>query len=358
MTKSLIGAVIKHFRHKQNILFYEQVGSATEPDERVCVYPITMEKDTIQSRKYYWGNTPEEEDYYKLHNITSTASIFKSPRGLSLFTRSWLPLTTTPPRGIICMVHGYGNDISWTFQATAIFLAGNGFACFALDMEGHGRSEGLKAFVPDVNAVVDDYVAFFTSIVDSKSDYKTLPKFLFGESMGGAICVLIQFCKPEFFNGAVLIAPMCKISDKVRPNWPIPEILMFVSKFAPTLAIVPTADLVDKSVKVPEKRIIGAMNPMRYTGKPRLGTVMELLRVTDYLSKRLSEVELPFIVLHGDADVVTDPDVSVELYEKAKSEDKSLKIYQGMMHSLLFGETDENVEIVRADILSWLNDRC
>lgn len=225
-------------------------------------------------------------------------------------------------------------------------------------MEGHGRSEGLKAFVPNVNDVVDDYIAFFTSVITSRSDYETLPKFLFGESMGGAICVLIQFRKPNYFNGAVLIAPMCRISDKVRPKWPIPEILMFVSKFAPTLAIVPTADLVEKSVKVAEKRVIGVMNPMRYTGKPRLGTVMELLRVTDYLSSKLSEVEIAFIVLHGDADVVTDPDVSVELYEKAKSEDKSLKIYRGMMHSLLFGETDENVEIVRADILSWLNHRC
>ncbi|KAL7606818.1 caffeoylshikimate esterase [Lactuca sativa] len=320
--------------------------------------PTTMEEEqALQKRKFYWGNTPDEEEYHKLHNIKSTTSFYKSPRGLSLFTRSWLPLT--PPRGIICMVHGYGNDISWTFQATAIFLAGNGYACFALDMEGHGRSEGLKAFVPNVDDVVADYLAFFSSVVTSTdANYQNLPKFLFGESMGGAICLLIECKRPKFFDGAILIAPMCKISDKVRPSWPIPEILMFVSKFAPSLAIVPTADLVDKSVKVPEKRIIAGMNPVRYTGKPRLGTVVELLRVTEYLSSQLSNVNIPFIVLHGNADVVTDPEVSKDLYEKAKSKDKSLKIYEGMMHSLLFGETDENVELVRGDILLWLNDRC
>nr|XP_043624641.1 caffeoylshikimate esterase [Erigeron canadensis] len=320
-----------------------------------------QQEQSPQKRKYYWGDTPDEQDYYKLHNIKSTSSIFKSPRGLSLFTRSWLPLTPTPPRGIICMVHGYGNDISWTFQATPIFLASHGYACFALDMESHGRSEGLKAFVPNVDFVVDDFFAYFVSVIKmTQNDYQNdnIPKYLFGESMGGAICLLLQFKQIGFFNGAILIAPMCKISDKVRPKWPIPELLMFLSKFAPTLAIVPTADLVDKSVKVPEKRIIGGMNPMRYTGKPRLGTVMELLRVTDYLSSRLSDVEIPFIVLHGNADVVTDPAVSQELYEKAKSKDKSLKIYDGMMHSLLFGETDENVETVRGDILAWLNDRC
>lgn len=109
---------------------------------------------------------------------------------------------------------------------------------------------------------------------------------------------------------------------------------------------------------MPEKKLIAAMNPMRYSGKPRLGTVVELLRVTDYVSGRLSDVGFAFIVMHGSGDVVTDPEVSRELYELAKSEDKSIRIYDGMMHSLLFGETDENVEIVRGDLLKWLNDRC
>ena len=42
------------------------------------------------------------------------------------------------------MVHGYGNNISWTFQATPIFLAQQGFAYFALDLEGHGQSHDLS----------------------------------------------------------------------------------------------------------------------------------------------------------------------------------------------------------------------
>ncbi|XP_047313351.1 caffeoylshikimate esterase [Impatiens glandulifera] len=309
-----------------------------------------------RQRLHFWGDTPEEE-YYRLQGIESTKSFFNSPRGLSLFTRSWLPLTS-PPRGVILMLHGYGNDISWTFQSSPIFLAQKGFASFALDLEGHGRSGGLKAFVPNVDLVIDDCLSYVSCIMKQNPQLNNLPVFLYGESMGGAICLLIHFRKPSFFAGAILIAPMCKISDKVKPRWPIPQILTFLARFFPTLPIVPTADLLDKSVKVPEKRVIGNMNPMRYRGKPRLGTVVELLKVTDYLSKRLSDVNLPFIVLHGSADVVTDPEVSVELYEQAMGMDKTLKIYEGMMHSLLFGETDENVEIVRRDILNWLNARC
>ncbi|KAK6149891.1 hypothetical protein DH2020_017416 [Rehmannia glutinosa] len=318
-----------------------------------------MEQEKPQNKNllHYWGNTPEE-DYYKQQKIKSTKSYFTSPRGLTLFTRSWEPLQPTPPRGIICMVHGYGNDISWTFQATPIFLAQNGFACFALDLEGHGHSQGLKAYVPNVDVLVDDCISFFESVSTQDPIFRNLPRFLFGESMGGAICLLIHFKKPDFVKGAILMAPMCRISEKVRPKWPIPEILTFVARFGPTWAIVPTADLLDKSVKVPEKKIIGGLNPMRYQGKPRLGSVVELLRVTDYVSSKLSDVKFGFIVMHGSADVVTDPEVSRELYEVAESEDKSIKIYDGMMHSLLFGETDENVGIVRGDILKWLNDRC
>lgn len=316
-----------------------------------------MKEDQIQPQNplpHYWGTTPEEE-YYTQQGIKSSKSYFTSSTNQTVFTRSWHPLS--PPRGIICMVHGYGNDISWTFQATPIFLAQNGFSCFALDLPGHGQSHGLKAFVPNVDEVVELCISYFNSILKNP-EFQSLPTFLFGESMGGAICLLISLKTPNLFKGAILIAPMCKISDKVRPIWPIPEILTFVGRFIPTLAIVPTPDLLDKSVKVAEKKAIAVMNPVRYHGKPRLGTVMELLRVTDFLSKRLNHVTIPFIVLHGNADVVTDPDVSRALYEEAKSEDKTIKIYEGMVHSLLFGETDENVELVRNDILGWLSDRC
>ncbi|CAN1825714.1 Caffeoylshikimate esterase [Linum perenne] len=100
------------------------------------------------------------------------------------------------------------------------------------------------------------------------------------------------------------------------------------------------------------------MNLMRYNGKPRLGTVLELIRITNYLENRLSDWSFPFLVCNGSANVVTDPNVRNSLYEEARCDDKTMKIYDEMMHSLLFEETDEKIEIVRRDILDWLTDRC
>ena len=58
------------------------------------------------------------------------------------------------------------------------------------------------------------------------------------------------------------------------------------------------------------------------------------------------QVTLPFLVLHGDKDVTTDPETSKLLHEKARSTDKEIKIYPDLWHDLLEGEMDENIETV------------
>lgn len=67
------------------------------------------------------------------------------------------------------------------------------------------------------------------------------------------------------------------------------------------------------------------------------------------------QVTLPFFVLHGEADTVTDPEVSRALYERASSKDKTIKLYPGMWHGLTSGEPDDNIEKVFADIITWLD---
>ncbi|KAL6978388.1 acylglycerol lipase, partial [Sarracenia purpurea var. burkii] len=99
-------------------------------------------------------------------------------------------------------------------------------------------------------------------------------------------------------------------------------------------------------------------NKLIYQDKPRLKTALEMLRASMTLEDSLGEVTLPFFVLHGEADTVTDPEVSKALYERAGSKDKTIKLYPGMWHGLTSGEPDNNVEIVFSDIIAWLDNRC
>jgi alpha-beta hydrolase superfamily lysophospholipase len=61
------------------------------------------------------------------------------------------------------------------------------------------------------------------------------------------------------------------------------------------------------------------------------------------------------IILHGEADLVTDPAVSKALYEKARSSDKKLCLYKDSYHAILEGESDETIFQVLDDIVSWLD---
>ena len=36
-------------------------------------------------------------------------------------------------------------------------------------------------------------------------------RYLLGESMGGAVALLLHRKKPDYWDGAVLVAPMCKV---------------------------------------------------------------------------------------------------------------------------------------------------
>lgn len=66
---------------------------------------------------------------------------------------------------------------------------------------------------------------------------------------------------------------------------------------------------------------------------------------------------LPFLVLHGEDDRVTDPEISKELYQTSKSCDKEIKLYPGLWHGLTAGESDDDIERVYSDIIHWLNKR-
>lgn len=126
---------------------------------------------------------------------------------------------------------------------------------------------------------------------------------------------------------------------------------------ADTWAAMPDNKMVGKAIKDLDKLKIIASNPRRYTGPPRVGTMREVARVAEYIQNNFHKVTAPFLTVHGTADGVTCPTGSQMLYEKAASADKTLKLYEGMYHSLIQGEPDENANKVLADMREWIDER-
>ncbi|GAB4836525.1 hypothetical protein Ancab_001437 [Ancistrocladus abbreviatus] len=278
-----------------------------------------------------------------------------SSKGLKLFTCRWVP-EDRDPRALVFLLHGYAMESSIAMKGTAMRLVKAGYGVYGIDYIGHGKSGGLHGYVPSFDALVDECSAHFTTVCEREENRNKL-RYLMGESMGGAVVLLLHRKKPGYWDGAVLVAPMVKIADELKPNPLVIGFLTKLSNIVPKWKIVPTQDIIDAAVRDPEARKEARSNPYWYTGRPRLRTAHQLLNVTLDLERRLHEVSLPFLVVHGGDDKVTDPAISKLLYESASSADKSFKLYPGMWHALTFGELPENIDTVFKDIISWLDER-
>ncbi|KAI4325272.1 hypothetical protein MLD38_030686 [Melastoma candidum] len=176
--------------------------------------------------------------------------------------------------------------------------------------------------------------------------------------MGGAATMLVYFqSNPDLWTGLIFSAPLFVMPEPMKPSRVRLFMYGLLFGIADTWASMPENKMVGKSIKDPEKLKIIASNPRRYTGKPRVGTMRELARVCQYIQDNFSRVTAPFLTAHGSADGVTCPTSSQLLYEKASSEDKTLKLYEGMYHSLIQGETDENANRVLGDMREWIDSR-
>ncbi|KAL0756773.1 hypothetical protein Bca101_094441 [Brassica carinata] len=249
----------------------------------------------------------------------------RNSRGVELFACRWVP-SSSSPRALIFLCHGYGMECSGFMSECGIRLASAGYAVFGMDYEGHGRSKGARCYIKKFSDIVNDCYDYYTSI-SVQEKYRGKGRFLYGESMGGAVALLLHKKDPSFWNGALLVAPMCKISEKVKPHPVVINLLTRVEEIIPKWKIVPTKDVIDAAFKDPVKREEIRNNKLIYQDKPRLKTALEMLRTSMNLEDTLHEITLPFFVLHG------------------------------MWHGLTSGEPDANVDLVFADIINWLDVR-
>ena len=258
------------------------------------------------------------------------------------------------PKGLILILHGYADHSSGLKHLIAQWLVSEGYVVAGIDYIGHGRSDGLHVDVTTFDPIIDDCLQYI-HIINRK--YADLPLFLFAESMGGAVCYLLATQHPHLFKGAVLSAPMCGIADDMHPPWIVTQILLLVCHFFPLLPITPTPDVADYAFKRKDIYEEIKRSVIYYSRMPRLSTAANMLFSSIYISQHLPSFTIPFLLMHGTADKVTDMSMSKKLYRESQSKDKTLKLYTGAYHSLLIGEEESMVHQIKHDILEWLDER-
>ncbi|CAH8359445.1 unnamed protein product [Eruca vesicaria subsp. sativa] len=275
-------------------------------------------------------------------------SLFTTKRGDTLFTQSWSPFSINH-RGLVVLLHGL-NEHSGRYTDFAKQLNANGFKVYGIDWIGHGGSDGLHAYVPSLDYAVDDLKSFLDKVL---TENPGLPCFCIGHSTGGAI-ILKAMLDPKIesrVSGIVLTSP----AVGVQPSHPIFTVLAPIVAFLLPRYQLSAANKEGVVVsRDPQALLTKYSDPLVFTGSIRVRTGYEILRITSHLQQNLNKVKVPFLVMHGTSDAVTDPNASKRLYEEASSSDKSIKLFEGLLHDLLF---EPEREVIAGVILDWLNQR-
>jgi len=266
---------------------------------------------------------------------------FTGYKGLKLYYQCWLPDKT--PKAVLLVAHGLAEH-SGRYKNLVDYFVPRGYAVYALDHRGHGKSEGTRAYVDNFNDYLIDLKNFFDKV---RNENKNLKIFLFGHSLGGTIATAYAIEHQDELAGLMVSGSSLVPTKSVSPA--LLAMAGIVSALAPKMGVT----LLDASLISRDETVVDAYvnDPLVFRGKIPARTGAEMARMWKQLPAQMPRIKLPVLIMHGMADQLTDPRGSKLLYERAGSKDKTLKIYDDCYHEIC-NEPDR--EQVFVDMESWL----
>uniref|UniRef100_A0A6I8NHY4 Monoglyceride lipase n=1 Tax=Ornithorhynchus anatinus TaxID=9258 RepID=A0A6I8NHY4_ORNAN len=215
---------------------------------------------------------------------------------------------------------------------------------------GHGQSEGERMIVSDFHVFIRDVLQHVDFM---QKDHPGLPIFLLGHSMGGAISILTASERPGHFAGMVLISPLVVASPESATTFKVlaAKVLNLV---LPNLSLGP----IDSSVLSRNKTEVDSYNADSLVCHAGLKVCfgIQLLNAVSRVERALPKLTLPILLLQGSADRLCDSKGAYLLMEAAKSQDKTLKVYEGAYH-VLHKELPEVTSSVFQEIKAWFSQK-
>jgi alpha-beta hydrolase superfamily lysophospholipase len=262
--------------------------------------------------------------------------------GLEIFVRSWIPAAR--PRAAVGIVHGVKSHSGY-YHWAAKQLVAQGFAVYAVDLHGRGRSDGERFYLEQMADYVDDA---HTLVTLAKGRHPSVPFFLLGHSAGGVISSIYTLEHQAELTGFICESFAFQVYA--------PDLALSVVKGLSHL--VPHVHVLNLKTEdfSRDPAVVQAMHddPLIANESQPTNTVAELARADERLKREFPLITLPVLILHGTADKVTRPAGSQFFYDTAGSSDKTLKLYDGHAHDLL---NDFGREGVMDDIVAWIEAR-
>ena len=269
---------------------------------------------------------------------------FKGVRNANIYYQALLP--EGDAKAVLFIVHGLGEHCGRYMNVVDHFVP-LGYAVFGLDHMGHGKSEGTREFVQSFEDFTNTLTIYFNMVTEWQTGK---PVFLVGHSMGGLIASHYLLDYQANFKGAVISAPAVKVSDSIS------QTTIFIGKILS--AIAPKMGLLglDANGISRDKEVVKAYvnDPLVFHGKTPARLAAELLKAMLRVTAEAHKITLPLLIVQGSEDKLVDPDGAQMLYDQANSEEKTIKVYDGLYHEV-FNEPER--AIVLKDVENWLEAR-
>jgi len=266
---------------------------------------------------------------------------FEGVRNTNIYYQAWLPEGNV--KVVLLVVHGLGEHCGRYMNVVNHFVP-LGYAVYGLDHIGHGKSEGVREFVERFEDYTNTLTIYYNMV---KGWQMGKPIFLLGHSMGGLIAPYYLLDHQADFSGAVISAPLVKVSDDISQA----TIIMgkILSALAPKVGLLP----LDANGISCDPEVVKAYvdDPLVFHGKTPARLAAELLKAMLRVTAEVDKITLPFIVIQGREDKLVDPGGAQMLYEKASSKDKTIRVYEGLHHEV-FNEP-ERARVLQ-DVETWL----
>ena len=226
----------------------------------------------------------------------------------------------------VVLIHGAGGDhLHWPHNVRRM----GKYRVFALDLPGHGKSEGIG------EQIISHYAK---AITDWMLDI-ALPKAVFvGHSMGGAIAQTIALENPELVQGLVLVGTGAKLP--VNPD--LLEGLSIPASFPKAMDLI----LKWSFSKSANKKLVEQVRKRMMDVRPTV-VYGDLLACSNFnVEERAKEITVPTRVICGSEDKMTPLKLSEFLIENLPN--ASLSAVEGAGHMVIVEKPEEVSKNIRA----------
>ncbi|MBL7165491.1 MAG: alpha/beta hydrolase [Dehalococcoidales bacterium] len=269
---------------------------------------------------------------------------FKGYGDANLYYQCWLP--DTEPRAVLVLAHGLAEH-GGRYANVVDHLVPRGYALYAPDHRGHGRSEGGRCYVERFEHYLNDLEAFLAIV---RREQPNCRLFLYGHSMGGTIALAYALQHQSELDGLIITGAV------LRPGSSITAVHVLAARILSALLPRMGVTALDNGGISQDPEVVQAYvnDPLVYCGKVTARLGAEFLRVMQQLPTQVKGVHLPVLIMHGTEDILSDPQSSQLLYDRVPSEDKTLIFYEDYYHEI---HNEPGRERVLVDMAGWLEAR-